>query len=169
MPRLSSCIAAAGVAAAALAVGVPAVAGARPDGTAVKAMPSKSYGTILETSTGRALYLLTADSTKKLACQHSCISVWHPLLTRGKPVGRKGLDSKLLGTVKRGGARQVTYHGHPLYTYVGDTAAGQANGEGIASFGGTWYVVGTKGAAVTAALKSSTAGSTSGSTSGGGW
>jgi hypothetical protein len=48
----------------------------------------------------------------------------------------------MLGTISRSdGTKQVTYAGHPLYFYAGDSAAGQTNGQGINSFGGIWGVV----------------------------
>lgn len=148
-------------AAAALAPATAAGASGGRSGTVtVKAVSSKKYGTILETSSGRTLYLLTADRADKFACKGGCLAIWPPLTTKGKPHAGGGVKSKLLSTVKRGSERQVTYDGHPLYFYAGDTGSGQVNGEGIASFGGTWYVVGKTGKAVTA---------THASSSGGGW
>ena len=64
-------------------------------------------------------------------------------MTKGKPVAGMGVKKSLLGTAKRGSKLQVTYNGHPLYTYSGDSAAGQANGEGS---GGVWFVVKASGA-----------------------
>ena len=135
--------------------------------TTVRTEKSSKYGTILVSSAGRTLYLLTADSTDKSVCTSSCTGIWPPLTTKGKPKAGKGVKRGLLGTIDRGnGVRQVTYDGHPLYMYAGDTGAGQVNGEGIASFGGTWYVLNKKGTPVTVALASASSGS---SASGGGW
>jgi predicted lipoprotein with Yx(FWY)xxD motif len=142
--------------------------GGRSGSVTVKVVSSKKYGTILETSSGRTLYLLTADKAKKLACNGGCLAIWPPLTTKGKPHAGSGVRSKLLGTVKRGGERQVTYDGHPLYFYAGDTGSGQDNGEGIVSFGGTWYVVGKAGKAVTATLASSSGGAPANGSNGGG-
>jgi len=77
-----------------------------------------------------------------------------------------GASSSMLGTTTRDdGSTQVTYNGHPVYLYTGDTAAGQANGEGINHFGGLWYAVTAAGQA---ALPSGGTGSGSGSGSGSG-
>jgi predicted lipoprotein with Yx(FWY)xxD motif len=60
-------------------------------------------------------------------------------MTPAKPLAGTGVKKALLGTTRRpNGKLQVTYNGHPLYSYVGDSAAGQATGEGS---DGTWYVV----------------------------
>jgi predicted lipoprotein with Yx(FWY)xxD motif len=155
------------------ALAVPALAGAqqhaaarKPAGT-IRVEKSSKYGSILVTASGRTLYLLTADSVGKSACMSSCSAIWPPLTSKGKPKAGKGVKRKLLGTIERGnGVRQVTYDGHPLYMYAGDTGAGQVNGEGIQSFGGTWYVLGGGGIAVTAAQ---TSGSGSSGSGGGGW
>jgi predicted lipoprotein with Yx(FWY)xxD motif len=152
------------LAAAALPAGAASLrsgAGAR---ATVKTETSQKYGTILVSPAGRTLYLLTSTSAKKLSCTSSCAAIWPPLTTRGKPRAGKGVDAKMLGTVKRGDVLQVTYDGHRLYAYAGDTGKGQVNGEDISSFGGTWYVIGKTGKPVTAALASS-----GGASSGGGW
>jgi predicted lipoprotein with Yx(FWY)xxD motif len=69
--------------------------------------------------------------------------------TRGKPRAGAGADAGLLGTTKRrGGRRQVTYNGHPLYYYVTDTKPGQITCQDVTEFGGTWLVVDPQGNAV---------------------
>ncbi|MGH9065129.1 MAG: COG4315 family predicted lipoprotein [Acidimicrobiales bacterium] len=71
------------------------------------------------------------------------------MLTTGSPHITGG-SASLVGTITRkGGARQVTYGGHPLYHYAGDSAPGQANGEGVSSYGALWYAVSPEGKAVT--------------------
>ena len=97
-----------------------------------------SLGKRLATSTGRTLYLLTRDTSSTSACTGSCASTWPPLLTGSKPVAGMGVKQSLLGTKKRGTKLQVTYNGHRLYRYAGDSAAGQTNGEGS---GGVWFTV----------------------------
>jgi predicted lipoprotein with Yx(FWY)xxD motif len=119
-------------------------------GVTVASTSSSKYGTILVTSSGKTLYMLTADSSTASACTASCASAWPPLTTTGNPRAGSGVEATLLGTITRSqGSKQVTYAGHPLYTYVGDSAAGQVNGEGIASFGGTWFVLNTSGTPLT--------------------
>jgi predicted lipoprotein with Yx(FWY)xxD motif len=107
-------------------------------GTKVMVHATK-YGKVLATSTGRTLYLYTPDRRNKSRCTGACAKAWPPLITKGKPIARKPVKQSLLGTTTRSnGKLQVTYNGHPLYRYVGDTGAGQAYGEGI---GGIWFVV----------------------------
>jgi len=106
---------------------------------------STNKGKVLATSAGRTLYLLTLDGHNKSTCTGGCAQTWPPLLTKGKPVAGPGVKKALLGTAKRGTKLQVTYNGHPLYTYTGDAKPGDATGEGTE---GTWFVVkpsGTKG------------------------
>ncbi len=158
-----------------LAVASPAVAGASnhrqrtaSHGVLVRLERSKKYGEILTDGAGRTLYALTAPRAKSLDCTGVCTSIWPPLLTKGKPRAEKGVMAKRLRTVKRGSSLQVVYDGHPLYFYAADSGPGQENGEGIKSFGGTWYVLSGKGLPVRGALASSTS-SSGGSRSSGGW
>lgn len=135
-------------------------------GTTVGTSTSPKYGKILVTTSGRTLYLLTADTASKSACTGYCTSVWPPLTTTGTPQAGNGAKGTLLGTITRSdGTKQVTYDGHPLYRFANDTAAGQVNGEGVQSFGGTWYALSPSGQAVTAAKQSAT--STTSTTSSG--
>ncbi len=117
-----------------------AFAAMRAKGTVVD-LHTTSLGKVLATSKGRTLYLYTADGKNKSNCTGSCASAWPPLLTKGKPVAGMGVKKSLLGTAKRGSKLQVSYHGHPLYTYTGDSGAGQTNGEGVGGF----YVVKASG------------------------
>jgi predicted lipoprotein with Yx(FWY)xxD motif len=108
-----------------------------------------NLGPVLADSSSRTLYLLTADRTS-LACTGSCLTVWSPLLVApGSTPKAEPAISGSLGTVDRDGRKQITISGHPLYTYPGDAGSGQTNGQGIQSFGGVWYAVGTSGAPVT--------------------
>jgi predicted lipoprotein with Yx(FWY)xxD motif len=68
------------------------------------------------------------------------------LLTSGKAVAIKGAKPSLLGSIARpGGGRQVSYAGHPLYFYAGDTRSGQVTGEGLQDFGAGWYALSPAG------------------------
>jgi predicted lipoprotein with Yx(FWY)xxD motif len=110
---------------------------------------STRLGKILVNSRGRTLYLLTADSGKKSTCFGECASLWPPLRTKGKPTVGTGAHASMLGTTARSdGARQVTYQGHPLYTFVKDTKPGDTNGEGITAFGGRWFAVSAAGSKI---------------------
>ncbi|HUZ15647.1 MAG TPA: hypothetical protein VMU72_05665 [Gaiellaceae bacterium] len=117
----------------ALVVSGAAFAATLSKGTTVD-LHKTSRGKVLATSKGRTLYLYTSDTKNKSHCTGSCASAWPPLMTKGKPVAGMGVNKALLGTAKRGTKLQVTYHGHPLYTWTGDTKAGQATGEGVNGF-----------------------------------
>ncbi len=109
-----------------------------------------SLGPILVDSRGRTLYLFRADSGTNSACSGACAAAWPPLVTPGKLTAGTGVKQSLLGTTKRGnGAEQVTYGGHPLYLFTGDTAAGQTNGQGSGAFGAPWYVLSPTGQQIT--------------------
>ena len=96
-------------------------------------------GKVIVNSAGRPLYLLTADSATSSACTGSCVNIWPPLTVSGTPTAGPGVEGSKLGTITRAdGTKQVTYAGHPLYTFAGDSTAGTVQGEGIHSFGGTW-------------------------------
>ena len=106
-------------------------------------------GKILVSAQGRSLYLFAPDTRGKSTCYGSCAHYWPPLLSTGKPTAGTGVNASLLGvTVRRDGKRQVTYNGHPLYTYVGDGAAGKTSGEGLNLSGGLWWIVSPAGKAV---------------------
>lgn len=92
---------------------------------------------------GGALYLFILDTERTSSCEGDCAQAWPPFL--GDPVAGAGVDQGLLGNAERGnGAIQVTYGGHPLYRYSGDTGAGETNGHG---FNDVWYLVGPDGEA----------------------
>jgi len=167
----------------AAAMAAPTLAGAstrahhkhrtKSSGAVVKVEKAPKYGQILVDSSGKVLYFLSDTKGKSFACASGCTGLWPPLFTKGKPRAGSGIASKKLGTVKRGSRLQVTYDGHPLYLYAGDSRARQVNGEGIKSFGGTWYAMGGTGSAIKATLASSKKGasgsSSSSKSSGGGW
>jgi predicted lipoprotein with Yx(FWY)xxD motif len=134
------------------ATGSAASATSQASGTVSSAKTAK-YGSVLVDSSGKTLYMLSSDTSSSSTCTGSCASIWPPLTTTASPTAGSGVTSSLLGTITRSdGSHQVTYGGHPLYSYVQDTAAGQVKGQGIVAFGGTWYVVGTTGDAVTTAV-----------------
>jgi predicted lipoprotein with Yx(FWY)xxD motif len=129
---------------------------------------NSKYGQILVDGSGRTLYMLTADKGPMSTCYSTCASIWPPQTTTGMPAN-SGVTASLVGTTTRtDNTMQVVYNGDPLYTFSHDAKAGDVNGEGLATFGGTWYVVGTNGNAITAVP--STAPSTPApSSSGGGY
>ena len=105
-----------------------------------------SLGRIVVDGTGRTLYLFERDKNRRSACYEACAQYWPPLLSHGKPIARAGVKQSLVGTTRRrNGAVQVTYAGHPLYRYVGDTRPGQTNGAGLQDFGGGWDPISPSG------------------------
>jgi predicted lipoprotein with Yx(FWY)xxD motif len=117
-------------------------------GKAIKVMNSR-YGRMLFDGRGRAIYLFTREKGSKSRCYGECAVAWPPVYTSGRPRARAGADADLLGTTKRrGGRRQVTYNGHPLYYYVTDTRPGQITCQDVTEFGGTWLVVDPQGNAI---------------------
>lgn len=103
-------------------------------------------GTYLVDARGFSLYLFQKDKTRKSTCYGTCARVWKPLVVTGAPKAGAGLKASRLSTTTRtGGARQVTYGGHPLYYYDDDHSAGQRKGQGAKEFGAKWYVVAPTG------------------------
>ena len=99
-----------------------------------------SLGAVLTGTNGRTLYYLTTESSSAIACTGACASAWPPLLVaKGTAVAHATGVTGALTTVERpDGTAQVTYDGHPVYYYSGDTTSGQANGQGLH---GTWFVL----------------------------
>ncbi|HEX5029226.1 MAG TPA: hypothetical protein VFV56_10480 [Gaiellaceae bacterium] len=115
--------------------------GSAASATAVATGPS-GLGRIVVDGRGHTLYLFEKDRRGTSRCAGLCATYWPPLLTSGKSVASKGARRALLGTIRRAdGTRQVTYAGHPLYTFSGDARRGQTNGEGLTDFGAGWYAV----------------------------
>jgi predicted lipoprotein with Yx(FWY)xxD motif len=117
---------------------------------------NSGLGNILVDSKGRTLYLWEKDSGSKSACSGACATAWPPLRAGGKPTAGGGAKASLLGTTPRSdGQPQVTYDGHPLYGFQGDSAPGDTNGQGSAGFGAPWYVLSPAGSEITTASTSS--------------
>jgi predicted lipoprotein with Yx(FWY)xxD motif len=112
--------------------------------------------TVLTNAKGFTLYSFAPDTPTKSNCNGTCAQNWPPVKGPATAPGVKGT----FGTIKRAdGATQATFDGHPLYTFVGDTAPGQAKGNGLNAAGGLWHEVTTSG--------STPAGGSSGSGGGG--
>ena len=95
--------------------------------------------TVLTNAQGFTLYWFAPDTPARSACVGACAGYWPPVTVTGTPSAGPGVTGKL-GTIKRSdGNTQVTYNGHPLYTYVGDTAPGQAFGNNLNLNGGPWH------------------------------
>ncbi len=99
-------------------------------------------GKIIVSSKGFTLYDFHKDKGTKSACYGACAKVWPPLSTSGAPQAKGGAEASKLGTTKRSdGTTQVTYAGHPLYTYVSDKKPGDVTGNDFTSFGAQWYAL----------------------------
>jgi predicted lipoprotein with Yx(FWY)xxD motif len=129
-------------------------------------------GTILAAGPKKlTVYLFQADSSGSSACSGACAKAWPPVLSTGSPVAASGALAGDLGTIKRpDGTTQVTYAGHPLYYFAGDTSEGDAFGQGSTAFGAGWYVLTPSGSAVGASTGGGGGGTTTATSSGsGGW
>jgi predicted lipoprotein with Yx(FWY)xxD motif len=161
------------IAAAALALliagSLAAIALASSSSTVVSSGNTK-LGKVAVNSQGRTLYVLSPETTHHLLCKSSeCFKFWPPFTasSKAKLVASGGVKGSL-GLFNRGkGVMQVTLNGEPLYFYAGDHGKGQANGQGIKSFGGTWHVITVSGGAHKSS-SSSSAGSSAPSGSAGG-
>ena len=163
----------AGVGAAALMIaacgssGSSAGPGAAPSSAAPPASAAAASGSALKTATiggatvltsakGFTLYWFVPDTPTTSKCNGSCATYWPPV--KGPATAGTGVTGKL-GTIKRSdGSVQATWNGHPLYTYSGDTAAGQAKGNGLNLSGGVWHEVTISGAAAPAPSQSASSG-----------
>ena len=110
---------------------------------------------VLTNAKGFVLYWFAPDTPTSSKCSGSCATYWPPVT--GSVTAGSGVTGTL-GTITRSdGTKQATYDGHPLYTYVGDTAPGQAKGNGLNLSGGLWYEMTVSGA-TPAALASAKSG-----------
>jgi predicted lipoprotein with Yx(FWY)xxD motif len=107
---------------------------------------STGLGDVLVDRQGRTLYLFKRDMGTMSACTGACAVNWPPLRVRGAPLVGTGARPTDVGrTARPGGISQVTYNGHPLYTYVNDKKPGDTNGEDVNAFGGSWFAISPAG------------------------
>ena len=95
--------------------------------------------TVLTNAKGFTLYSFAPDTPASSKCYGSCAAYWPPVT--GTAAAGQGLPGKVTTITRTGGAHQLTYNGHPLYTYIGDTAPGQAHGNNLNLNGGLWHEV----------------------------
>jgi predicted lipoprotein with Yx(FWY)xxD motif len=114
-------------------------------GTMVK-IANSPLGRILVDSKGITLYDFPSDKGTSSVCYGACAALWPPLTTQGKPIAGPGVRASLLGTTRRSdGKLELTYGGHPLYSFVSDQKPGQTTGQGLNQFGGPWWVLSPAG------------------------
>jgi predicted lipoprotein with Yx(FWY)xxD motif len=153
--------------------------GAPATGTVIEAHAG-SAGAFLTNGSGRAVYLWAADGMNKSTCTGACAGAWPPVMATGHLTASGGAKTADLGTITRpGGGKQVTYDGHALYYFAGDSGPGQTSGQGSDNFGAKWWLVAPSGVKITAAdsatgasastAPASGAGSSSSSSSGSSW
>ena len=112
--------------------------------------------TVLTNARGLTLYWFVPDSPHKSVCYGDCAQHWDPVA--GPAKAGAGVTGTL-GTITRSdGSQQATYDGHPLYTYVADTAPGQTKGNGLNISGGVWHEMTASGATPAPAQSSAPAG-----------
>ena len=144
MKRISilfTCIALLAAASATLAAGSPA---------RLK-LGRTGLGKIVQNGRGFTIYMFTRDRRNKDNCVKvaGCTGVWPAVTTSGRPVIGPGLKRRLIGTITLpSGAKQVTYAGHPLYRYIGDSGPGDTSYVGFSQFGGSWFALNGAGRAV---------------------
>ncbi len=171
-PAGSSAASSAPSSAASAASGSAAASGAMVITTA-----TSSGNTFLTDGSGRAVYRWTKDAGDASACTGACAGAWPPVTTTGTPTASGNVKAGDLGTITRSdGTKQVTYDGHPLYYFSGDSGAGTATGQGSDGFGAKWWLVSPTGGDVTASVASFSRSGGSGaspaagsSSAGGGW
>jgi len=128
-----------GYTAPAVSVATPTPAATPTTGTTTLATATLLGSAGFMAPSGRTVYVLSNDTTTSLACTvaSGCTGVWPPL---APPSGIALSAGFTVYTRSDNGAAQLAYQGHPIYTYAGDSASLQTNGNGIVSFGGTWTV-----------------------------
>jgi predicted lipoprotein with Yx(FWY)xxD motif len=103
--------------------------------------------TVLTNAKGFTLYSFAPDTSTTSKCNGTCAQNWPPVKGPATASGVKGA----FATIKRSdGSTQLTFHGHPLYTFVGDKSPGQASGNGVNAFGGPWHEAPASGSAAPA-------------------
>jgi predicted lipoprotein with Yx(FWY)xxD motif len=120
-------------------------------------LESKKVGSVmlLTNSKGFTLYWFAPDTSTQSKCSGTCAHYWPPVA--GPATAMSGVKGQLAVITRSDGSKQATWNGHPLYTYIGDTAPGQAKGNGLNLSGGLWHDIVLSGAAAPAPAQSSAA------------
>jgi predicted lipoprotein with Yx(FWY)xxD motif len=139
----------------AAAVGTPS-SSAGAGGGLTLSTKSGPVGTYLTDGSGRSLYEFASDTATKSLCLGACVSAWPPLTSSSAAIPGNGVIESDIGSITRSdGSKQVTYNGHPLYYFSGDSSAGQTNGQRSTAFGAKWWLLSPAGAVIKASSNSS--------------
>lgn len=123
---------------------------------------STKIGTVLTNAKGHTIYWFAIDTPHKSNCTGSCLTYWPPVLGSSASVSGTSLPGTW-GTITRSnGQKQLTYDGHPLYTYAGDTSAGMTSGNGTNLSGGLWWAMTPSGSKPSGSKSSSPSSSSGG-------
>ena len=136
--------------------GTPASGGSSAHVAAAAGLKTAKVGgvTVLTNAKGFTLYTFAPDTSTTSKCTGPCATNWPPV----KPGTASGVKGPF-ATIKRSdGSAQLTFHGHPLYTFVLDKSPGQAKGNGVNAFGGLWHEAPASGGAAPAGNSSSGSG-----------
>ncbi|HEX5527125.1 MAG TPA: hypothetical protein VFX44_08025 [Solirubrobacterales bacterium] len=117
-------------------------------GMTVSTAEVSGLGTVLVDSEGFTVYEFAKDNGSTSSCYGACEEGWPPVTVKGQPSGEGAIASQLGTTKRKDGSLQVTYAGHPLYTFALDSKPGEATGNGSTAFGGKWSVMDEAGEAV---------------------
>jgi predicted lipoprotein with Yx(FWY)xxD motif len=118
-----------------------------PSSTVVQTRGS-NLGQILVDAQGRTVYLFAKDTGPTSNCVGACTSAWPPVPVSAAPHAAGGASASALGVIVSGSGRQLSYAGHPLYYFAGDSKAGQTHGQALDEFGAKWFVLNAAGAAI---------------------
>jgi predicted lipoprotein with Yx(FWY)xxD motif len=111
--------------------------------TTISLRPSP-FGRMLWGPGPQAIYAFELDGRNRSNCHGECARLWPPVYTKGRPRAGKGVRPKLLGTIRRGSRRQVTYAGRPLYYYAHE-GRGEVECHEVFLNGGLWWAIGARG------------------------
>jgi predicted lipoprotein with Yx(FWY)xxD motif len=148
--------------------GAAQAAPAGPSAVVVK-IKKTGAGMVLTNASGFTLYTFQADTGPSSTCYGKCAQFWPPLIGTAHLAGAQNINGKFGTTTRKDGKTQVTYDGHPLYTYAGDTQPGDTKGNAVNIDGGIWNVITTaKGSGSGAGTGAGSTPSASPSSGGGG-
>ena len=136
----------------------PAAAATGAAATAVTTLEAKKVGSamLLTNSKGFTLYWFAPDTSTQSKCNTACAHYWPPV--KGPASAMSGVKGTLTVITRSDGSKQAVWNGHPLYTYVGDTAPGMAKGNGLNLSGGVWHDIVLSGSAAAAPTPSKSSG-----------